>query len=125
MALVAATATSLMATPAQAAASTSAKLIRTKIYSGHCEDTCRIRVKITNISRKNLYYVKLNARLKVNGRKVGSCYDSVGSIRARKVKWASCTVRTERLSDMWNAYLDGRTSFRPYANTYVSYKYYR
>ncbi|WP_146104141.1 hypothetical protein [Nonomuraea solani] len=126
---MAAAASSLMAAPAAAATtetvSAQAQLIRSKIYFGRCRDTCQIKVRITNISRRNLYNVKLNVRLKVSGRKAGTCYDYVGRIGARKVRWASCTVRTRSLSEMYNAALDGYASFRPYASTYVSYRYYR
>lgn len=137
MVLVAAAATSLMAAPASAATTTATEaattatvtakpqLIRTKVYFGRCKDTCRIKVRITNISRRNLYNVKLNASLKVNGRKAGSCYDYVGSIGARRVRWASCTVRTRTLAQIWNNYLDGYTSLNRRASTYVSYRYYR
>jgi hypothetical protein len=142
--LVAAAATTLMAAPAAAStssassasvsASTAAskstitartQLIRTKVYFGRCKDTCRIKVRVTNISRKNLFNVRLNARLKVNGRKAGTCTDYVGSLRARRVTWAACTVRTSTLSNLYNNYLDGLTGFRYYASTYVSYRYYR
>ncbi|MGW0805616.1 hypothetical protein [Nonomuraea sp. NPDC002799] len=134
MALVTAAATTLMAAPASASTSSATsvtaesaakQLIRSKVYFGKCEDTCRIRVRITNISRKNLYNVKLNATLKVDGRKAGTCYDYVGSIRARRVAWATCTVRTRTLDTLWNQALDGERDFRRYASTYVSYRYYR
>ncbi|MFB4267297.1 hypothetical protein [Nonomuraea sp. GTA35] len=123
-ALVALAATTLPAAPAEAA-TTGAQLIRTKSYWGKCEDTCRVKVRITNISRKNLFNVKLNVNLKVNGRKVGSCYSNVGRIAARKVRYTGCTVRTARLSEAWNDYIDGYGNFRTYASTYVSYRYYR
>ncbi|GAA4912323.1 putative transglutaminase-like cysteine proteinase [Nonomuraea thailandensis] len=123
-ALVAAAATTLMAAPAEAATS-SAQLIRTKSSWGHCENTCRVKVRITNISRKNLFNVKLTVTLKVNGRKVGSCYDNVGRVNARKVRYAACTVRTAKLSEAWNDHIDGYGDFRTYARTSVAYKYYR
>ncbi|NBE94405.1 hypothetical protein FE391_11405 [Nonomuraea sp. KC401] len=138
--LVAAAATSLMAAPANAstAASTSVaataskaaitarpQLIRTNASFGRCRNTCRVKVRIRNISRKNLFDVKLNVRLTVNGRKAGTCYDHVGSIRARKVRHASCTVRTSTLNRLYNRYLDGYTGFRYRANTSVAYRYYR
>ncbi|MEV4579587.1 hypothetical protein AB0K16_40700 [Nonomuraea jabiensis] len=128
--LVAAAATTLMAAPAGASAATeattaSAQLIRTKIDFGRCKDTCRINVRVRNISYKTLYNVKLNARLKVNGRNVGTCYDYVGTIRSRGTKWAACTVRTRSLSQAYNNFLDGYARFRYYAYTYVSYRYYR
>ncbi|MGR6915300.1 hypothetical protein ACU635_13730 [[Actinomadura] parvosata] len=123
-ALVAAAATTLMSAPAEAA-TTSAQLIRTKSSWGHCEDTCRVKVRIQNISRKNLFNVKLNVTLKVNGRKVGSCYDNVGRIGARKVRYAACTVSTARLTEAWNDYVDGYGNFRTYAKTSVYYRYYR
>ncbi|WP_043630344.1 hypothetical protein [Nonomuraea candida] len=69
-------------------------------------------------------FTKLNARLTVNGRSVGSCYDNVGTIGARKVRYASCTVRTGSLVRMWNNHLDG-AGFRYVARTHVSYRYYR
>ncbi|MFG1706443.1 hypothetical protein ACFLIM_24925 [Nonomuraea sp. M3C6] len=136
--LVAAAATTLMAAPASATSSTAStstatsakattarpQLIRTKVYFGKCEDTCRIKVRITNISRKNLFNVKLNVSLKIDGRKAGSCYDYVGSIRARKVRWAGCTVRTATLARFYNQALDGERRFDRYASTYVSYRYY-
>ncbi|UBU11656.1 hypothetical protein [Nonomuraea gerenzanensis] len=121
---MAAAATTLMAAPAEAATS-SAQLIRTKSYWGKCEDTCRVKVRITNISRKNLFNVKLNVNLKVNGRKVGSCYANVGRIAARKVRYTGCTVRTAKLAEAWNDYIDGYRDFNTYASTYVSYRYYR
>ncbi|KAB8193427.1 hypothetical protein FH608_019470 [Nonomuraea phyllanthi] len=133
--LVAAAATSVLAAPAGASASTStsttaaaaasAQLIRTKVYFGRCKDTCRIKVRVRNVSYKNLYNVKLNASLKVNGRKAGTCYDYIGTIRARKTRWASCTVRTRTLDRMYNNWLDGYASFNRYAHTNVSYRYYR
>ncbi|MBB5773791.1 hypothetical protein [Nonomuraea jabiensis] len=128
--LVAAAATTLMAAPAGASASTEtttagAQLIRTKVYFGRCKDTCQIKVRVRNISYRTLYNVKLNARLRVNGRNVGTCYDYVGTIRSRGTKWAACTVRTRALSQSYNNWLDGYSSFNRYANTYVSYRYYR
>ncbi|MFC4008177.1 hypothetical protein ACFOY2_13165 [Nonomuraea purpurea] len=101
------------------------QLVRTKLSFGRCKDTCRIKVRITNISRKTLFNVKLNATLKANGRKAGACYDYVGTIKPRKVKWASCTVRSHTLADEWTEYLDRRSSFRTQARTNVSYRYYR
>ncbi|WP_090947162.1 hypothetical protein [Nonomuraea jiangxiensis] len=135
MALVAAAATTLLAAPANASATSTAtvestaarpQLIRTKLSFGRCKDTCQIKVRITNISRKTLFSVKLNARLTINGRNVGTCYDSVGTIRARKVRNASCTIRTATLDRYWNTWLDGDLrSFNKYARTSVSYRYYR
>jgi hypothetical protein len=119
--LVAAAATTLMAAPADA----STQLISTKISFGHCEDTCKIKVRIKNKSGKTLFYVKLNAKLKVNGHKAGTCYDSVGTIRAYRVRYATCTVRTATLTNLWNDAYDNGSRWRPYANTYVSYRYYR
>ncbi|MEO3873959.1 hypothetical protein ABGB18_34540 [Nonomuraea sp. B12E4] len=138
VALVVAAATALLAAPANAStAGTSAdasvaataarpQLIRTKVYFGRCKDTCQVKVRVTNISRKTLYRVKLNANLTINGRKMGACYDNVGTIKARKVRWASCTVRTATLSRYYNAWLDGDlASYNKYARTSVSYLYYR
>ncbi|MFG6197179.1 hypothetical protein [Nonomuraea sp. JJY05] len=128
--LVAAAATTLMAAPAGASASSEtttagAQLIRTKSYWGRCKDTCTVKVRIRNISYKTLYNVKLNVRLKVNGRNVGSCYDYVGTIRARKVSWGACTVRTRSMAEAWNNWIDRVDDFNRYASTYVSYRYYR
>ncbi|MEW9551256.1 hypothetical protein [Nonomuraea sp. NPDC050783] len=123
-ALAAAAATTLVAAPA-AASTSSAQLIRTKSYWGHCEDTCKVKVRIKNISRKTLFNVKLNVTLKINGRKVGSCYDSVGSIGAYRVRYAACTVRTARLSNAWDDFQDYGGRYYKYASTYVSYRYYR
>ncbi|MGI5282128.1 hypothetical protein ACQEVF_02245 [Nonomuraea polychroma] len=58
----------LSATPTAASASATSTtagphLIDYKIYFGKCEDTCRIKVRIKNVSRKRLYDVSLNARL--------------------------------------------------------------
>ncbi|WP_336206292.1 hypothetical protein [Nonomuraea sp. LPB2021202275-12-8] len=100
-------------------------LIRYKIYFGRCKDTCRIKVRVTNTSRKNLYAVSLNARLKVNGRKVGSCYDHIGTIRPKRVRWGGCTVRTRTLSTLWNRWLDGEIRFDKKVSTVVHYEYYR
>ncbi|MCK2212472.1 hypothetical protein MF672_001460 [Actinomadura sp. ATCC 31491] len=123
-ALAAAAATTLIAAPA-AAATSSAQLIRTKVSFGRCEDTCKIKVRIRNVSGKYLYNVRLNARLSIDGRSAGTCYDYVGTIRPYRVRYAACTVRTARLADLYNAALDGRIEGRPYARTNVSYKYYR
>ncbi|QYC44329.1 hypothetical protein Nocox_33810 [Nonomuraea coxensis DSM 45129] len=122
--LTAAAATTLLAAPADASTS-AAQLIRTKVSWGHCEDTCKVKVRIKNISRKRLYNVKLNVSLKVNGRKVGSCYDSVGTIRPYGVRHAACTVRTARLSNAWNDFQDYGGRYYKYASTNVSYRYYR
>ncbi|NUW42495.1 hypothetical protein [Nonomuraea rhodomycinica] len=102
-----------------------AQLIRYKIVLGRCKDTCRIKVKITNISRKTLYDVSLNARLRVNKTKVGSCYDYVGTIRAGGRRSAGCTVRSSRLASMWNRWLDGEIRWDTHVNTVVHYEYYR
>ncbi|MEU4573316.1 MULTISPECIES: hypothetical protein [Nonomuraea] len=111
----------------EAAAAVAAKphLIRYKIYFGRCKDTCRIKVRITNTSSKRLYSVSVNARLKVNNRKVGSCHDYVGQIRPKGVRWGGCTVRTRSLSKMWNRWLDGEIRFDKQVNTVVHYEYYR
>lgn len=101
------------------------KLITYKIYFGWCKDTCRIKVRITNKSRKTLYSVNLNARLKINGRKAGSCYDYIGKIRPQRVRWGGCTVRTRTLSTMGNRWLDGEIRYDKKANTVVRYEYYR
>ncbi|MFI7706489.1 hypothetical protein [Nonomuraea sp. NPDC049480] len=141
MVLVAAAATTLMAAPAgastssavtSASAATESKatvsaarqLIRTKVSFGRCRDTCTIRVRVKNISGKYLYNSRLNARLSINGRRVGTCTDYIGTIRSYGVRYASCTVRTARLNNAYNNYLDG-AAFRYYASTYVSYRYYR
>ncbi|MEV0595017.1 hypothetical protein [Nonomuraea cavernae] len=100
-------------------------LVRYKIYWGRCKDTCRIKVRITNVSRKNLYSVSLNARLKVNKRNVGSCYDHVGTIRAKRHRWAGCTVRSNTLAKMWTRWLDGEIRWDRKVNTTVHYEYYR
>ena len=131
MALTAAAATTLMAAPVAASTTTSdstsarPQLIRTKVSFGRCEDTCRIKVRVKNISGKYLYNVRLNARLRVNGRKAGSCTDYVGTMRPYGVRYASCTVRTRVVSDEYNDYLDGYGGFRYYASTSVAYRYYR
>ncbi|WP_188191860.1 hypothetical protein [Nonomuraea sp. SYSU D8015] len=133
--LVAAAATTLMAAPAAASSTSSAsaesattaarQLIRSKVSFGRCEDTCTIRVRVKNISGKRLFNVRLNARLSVNGRKVGTCTEYVGTIRPYGTRYTSCTVRTSSLSRAYNNYLDGLTGFRYYARTNVSYRYYR
>ncbi|MGP3960057.1 hypothetical protein ACTWPT_29025 [Nonomuraea sp. 3N208] len=140
--LVAAAATTLMAAPANAssAADTSvvsvaqeskatatagAQLIRSWVSFGRCKDTCRINVRVRNISGKYLYNVRLNARLSINGRSVGTCTDYVGTIRPYRTRYAACTVRTYSLSNAYNNYLDGYSRFRYYARTNVAYRYYR
>lgn len=100
-------------------------LVKYKIYFGRCKDTCLVKVRITNISRRTLYAVSLNARLKVNGKKAGSCYDYVGTIRAKRTRWGSCTVRTRTLSNMWNRWLDGGIRFDRDVTTVVHSEYYR
>ncbi|TMR89872.1 hypothetical protein [Nonomuraea basaltis] len=143
MALVAAAAAALMAAPANASSSSAAtsvvsvaseseatltagaQLIRTRVSFGRCRDTCRINVRVRNISGKYLYNVRLNARLSVNGRRVGTCTDYVGTIRSYGTRYAACTVRTSSLSRAYNNFLDGFTGFRYRASTNVSYRYYR
>ncbi|GGO65782.1 hypothetical protein [Nonomuraea cavernae] len=112
-------------TSATTISSTAPHLVRYKIYWGRCKDTCRIKVRITNVSRRNLYAVSLNARLKVNKRNVGSCYDHVGTIRAKRHRWAGCTVRSSTLAKMWNRWLDGEIRWDRKVNTTVHYEYYR
>ncbi|WP_433516425.1 hypothetical protein ACQP2T_13165 [Nonomuraea sp. CA-143628] len=100
-------------------------LIKYKIYWGRCKDTCRVKVRITNISRQTLYSVSLNARLKINGKKAGSCFDYVGTIRAKHSRWGGCTVRSRTLSTLWNRWLDGDIRFDRDVSTVVHYEYYR
>ncbi|MEQ4723094.1 hypothetical protein [Nonomuraea sp. B19D2] len=138
MLLAATAATGVVAVaPAAASASTVAQtalgagttarphLLDYKIYFGKCEDTCRIKVRIKNVSRTKLYDVSLNARLWVNGKKVGACYDYVGSIRPKGVRWAGCTVRSAKLANLWNRYLDGEIDFDTKTKTSVHYEWYR
>ncbi|MFI6498762.1 hypothetical protein [Nonomuraea typhae] len=106
------------------AASTRRHLIRTKIYWGRCKDTCRVKVRIKNISRKRLYSVSLTAKLRVNGRSMGSCRDYVGQISPRGTRWAACTVRSSRLNRLWDRYLDGEIRWNTRVNTVVHYRYY-
>jgi hypothetical protein len=114
-----------VSTTADRATVTAPKLIKYKIYFGRCKDTCRIKVRITNKSRTTVYSVNLNARLKINGRKAGSCYDYIGKIRPKRVRWGGCTVKTRTLSTLWNRWLDGEIRFDKKANTVVRYEYYR
>nr|WP_152992699.1 hypothetical protein [Nonomuraea pusilla] len=149
--LVAATATTLVAAPASAttsatsatstasAASTATTagkaavsattarphLIRYIIRFGKCQDTCRIKVRIKNISRTTLYDVSLNANLKVNGRKAGSCYQYVGRMRPGQTRWTGCTVTSRTLARLWTNYTDGLSDFNRRASTVVRYRYYR
>ncbi|MFG6194419.1 hypothetical protein ACIBI9_29545 [Nonomuraea sp. NPDC050451] len=128
MLLAATVATGVIAvTPTAASASGTAArphLLDYKIYFGKCEDTCRIKVRIKSVTRLKLYDVSLNARLWVNGKKVGTCYDYVGSIRPKGVRWAGCTVRSSKLSTMWNRYLDGEIDFNTETKTNVHYEWY-
>lgn len=129
--LVAAAVTALTAAPAAAssgssgAAAASAQLIRTKVYFGDCENTCQIKVRISNISRTKIFDIRLEARLKINGRNVGSCTDHAGSLSAKRTKWASCTVRSKSLARAYDRYLEGFADFDQQANTTVYYRYYR
>ncbi|MFG3442237.1 hypothetical protein ACGF0J_33760 [Nonomuraea sp. NPDC047897] len=100
------------------------KLVRTKIYFGRCKDTCRIKVRIKNVSAKRLYDVTLTARLEINNRKAGSCHDYVGAIRPRATRWAGCTVRSGTLAKQWNRWLDGEIRWDREARTVVAYEYY-
>jgi len=109
---------------AAAGAAARPHLLTYKIYFGKCEDTCRIKVRIKNTSRKKLYNVRLNARLWINGTRVGACYDHIGSIRPKKVRWGGCTVRSAKLSRMWTRYLDGEIDFNAETKTVVHYEYY-
>jgi hypothetical protein len=108
-----------------AAVAAARHLISYKITFGRCKDTCRINVKIKNISRQTIYQVTLNASLKINGHKSGTCFDSVGTIRAKHSRSAGCTVRTRTLSTLWNRYLDGGMDWNSRASTNVHYLYYR
>jgi hypothetical protein len=101
------------------------QLIRYKIQFGRCKDTCRIKVRITNISRKRLFDVRLNARLWVNGKKVGSCNSYIGAIRPKGVRSGGCTVRSAKLARLWDRYLDGEIDFNYRTRTNVTYRYYR
>ncbi|GGK73420.1 hypothetical protein Sme01_06920 [Sphaerisporangium melleum] len=103
---------------------TQKQLIDYKISFGTCKRTCHVKVRIKNISRKQLYSVNLTVRLYVNGTKVGTCTDYVGSIRPRGVRSAGCTVRTAKLAGMWNRYDDGEINFNTRAKTRVNYRYY-
>ncbi|SEN63036.1 hypothetical protein [Nonomuraea pusilla] len=147
--LVAATATTLVAAPASAATSTTStasaastattagkaavsattagpQLIRTTIRFGRCKDTCRINVRIKNISRTTLRDVSLSANLKVNGRKVGSCYKYVGGMRPGQTRLAGCTVTSRTLARMWSNFSHRRIrTFNTHASTVVRYRYYR
>lgn len=109
----------------EASAAVRPHLLSYKVYFGKCEDTCRIKVRIKNVSRKKLYNVSLNARLWINGKKVGACYDHIGSIRPKKVRWGGCTVRSAKLARMWTRYLDGEIDFNAKTKTDVYYQYYR
>jgi hypothetical protein len=137
-ALAAAAATTFVAAPAAASTSSTsstsstasakaaaAQLIRAKSYWGHCEETCRIRVRIKNITGKTLFNVKLNVKLRINGKTVGTCYDSVGTMRGYKVRYAACTVRTARLANAWDEFQDFGGRYYKYASTSVAYRYYR
>ncbi|MER7502747.1 hypothetical protein AB0L05_06495 [Nonomuraea pusilla] len=143
--LVAATATTLVAAPASATTSTASAastattagkaavsattarphLIRYIIRFGKCQDTCRIKVRIKNVSRTRLFDVSLNANLKVNGRKAGSCYQYVGRMSPGQTRWTGCTVRSRTLARMWTNYTDGLSDFNTRASTVVHYEYYR
>ncbi|MFI6296441.1 hypothetical protein ACIBEJ_32950 [Nonomuraea sp. NPDC050790] len=111
-------------TIATATAEAKKQLIRTKIYWGRCKDTCRIRVRIKNISSKRLYDVSLRAKLRVNGRYMGQCRDHVGQIHPRGTRWASCTVRGGKLNRLWDRYLDGQIRWDTRVNTVVHYEWY-
>lgn len=100
------------------------KLLRGKPYFGRCKNTCRVYVRITNVSRQSVFSANLTVSLKVNGRKVGTCRDYIGTIRAKRTTVASCTVRSGKLSSMWsNRHSYGR--WYVYASTAVRYLYYR
>jgi hypothetical protein len=124
-----------MAAPAGATSSTAGAaavtvtakphLIRSKIQFGRCGHTCRIKVRIKNVSRTTVVNVRLKARLKINGRHVGTCYDHVGTIRARKARWAACTVRSRSLSRAYDRYLGRRSDFNQHVFTTTHYRYYR
>lgn len=127
--LVAAAVTALTVAPAAAStgasSAASAQLIRTKVYFGDCENTCQIKVRISNISRTNIFDIRLKARLKINGRTVGNCTDHAGSLKAKRTKWAACTVRSKTLARAYDRYLDGFAAFDQQASTTVYYRYYR
>lgn len=100
------------------------QLIRTKIYWGRCKDSCRIKVRIKNISYKRLFDVRLSAKLRVNGRYMGSCSDYVGRISPRRTRWAACTVDSGRLERLWDRYLNGEIRWDTRVNTVVHYEWY-
>lgn len=100
--------------------------IRTKIYKSKCPSTCRIKMRITNISGKNLFSMNARVTLYVNGHKMGRCSSWVGSLRAHRARNASCTVHTTKLTRYWDRWEAGELSkWRPYADVSVYYKYYR
>lgn len=133
LALVLAATTLVAVTPASATTRAPAtvaseearpKLLRGKPYFGRCKNTCKVYVRLRNVSRQSVFSVKLRVSLKVNGRKVGTCHDYVGTIRAGRKAVASCTVRSGKLASMWrNRYSYGE--WYTYASTYVTYLYYR
>ncbi|MEV0587979.1 hypothetical protein [Nonomuraea sp. NPDC050310] len=99
--------------------------IRLKLYIGRCKDTCRAKVRVTNISRSNLFNARLTLSVKVNGKKMGSCTDYIGGINAKRVRWAACTIRTAKLDNYWDRWLDGDLSrWSPYVYAVTNYRYY-
>ncbi|NUT41518.1 MAG: hypothetical protein HOV86_16170 [Thermoactinospora sp.] len=131
VALSAATSLGLAGQPSSATVSESAEMsapkhLRQKIYIGRCKDTCKIRVRVTNISRTNIYRARLTVTLRVNGHKMGTCRDTIGDIRARRVKWGECTIRTDKLDGYWDRWEYGdRSRWYTDVRTVVSYTYYR
>lgn len=130
-AVLMAAATLVIASPAQAdtvgaVEVSSRQLIRYKLSWGRCKESCRIKARVTNISRTTVFSSRFNVSLTVNGRKVGGCTDYLGTIRPGRVKYASCTVRSGRLASMWYDWESGDLS-RWYrrAKATVYYRYYR
>ena len=118
------TAVSVAGTAQAGAAAT--QLLRTKISFGRCKDTCQVKAKVTNISRRNAYKATFYVTLSINGRKAGTCSRYIGNIPAKRVRYVSCTVRSARLANMWDSWESGELSrWNTYAKTNVSYTYYR
>ncbi|GAA0915169.1 hypothetical protein [Nonomuraea longicatena] len=124
--LVIASAT-LVAAPIAANASTAETAkrdpIRVKIYDTRCEDTCVIKARFKNVTSRKLWDVRMVAKLRVNGKYVGTCTDNIGRIKPYGARYGRCTISSARLERAWDRYTEGEADdFYPYATVGGTYR---
>jgi hypothetical protein len=117
----------LVAVPVAANASTAESArrdpVRVKIYDTRCENTCVIKARFKNVTSRTLWDVRMVAKLRVNGKYVGSCTDKLGRIKPNGVRYGRCVVSSARLERAWDRYTEGEADdFYPYVTVGGSYR---